>query len=125
MQCCTRHGWSPLVYSNPHTSSVFSHSSHRMAIPEQQQGIAVLSTLNDSEILSTVASLRVITAHLTDQYLGALVCLRSAPDDHIKAWLDCSRRFSGGAEWYLVERRRLTHLCRQHPERALLARERL
>ena len=93
--------------------------------PEQQQGIAVLSALDDSEILSTVASLRLITPHLTDQHLGALVCLRSAPDDHIKAWLDCGRRFSGGAEWYLAERGRLTHLRRQHPERALLARERL
>ncbi|KAL2038210.1 hypothetical protein N7G274_009158 [Stereocaulon virgatum] len=66
--------------------------------PEQQQGIAALSALDDSEIFTTVASLRLIAPSLTNQHLGALVCLRSAPDDHIKAWLDWGRRFPGSIQ---------------------------
>lgn len=62
---------------------------------EQQRGIAALSTLNDSEIFSNLTFLRSVVSHLTDQQLGALVSLRSAPDDYIKTWLDCGRRFSG------------------------------
>ena len=62
---------------------------------EQQRGIAALSALNNSEIFSVLDSLRSIPSHLTDQHVNALVCLRSAPDDYVKRWLEYDRRCSG------------------------------
>lgn len=65
---------------------------------EHQRDIAALSSLSDFEILSKIALLRSIATRLTDQQLAALVCLRSAPDDHIARWLDYGRGrgYSGG-----------------------------
>ena len=85
--------------ATPATEPQHHEQSHRPVSQwpstEQQQGIAALSNLNDLEISSTIESLRLIPAHLTDQQLKALVCLRSAPDAYIKTWLDHHRRWSG------------------------------
>ena len=70
-------------------------SSSQWPSPEQQRGIAALSTLTDYEIFSTLTGLRSVAPRLTNQQLEALVCLRSTPDDYIKTWLDHGRRFSG------------------------------
>ena len=90
------------VFPSPATTATepqYPDQSHRPVSQwpstEQQQGIAALSTLNDLEIFSTIESLRLISLHLTDQQLKALVCLRSAPDAYIKTWLDVHRRNSG------------------------------
>lgn len=97
----SRAGGAELVAQSPATTATALHhqqtyqSSCQWPSPEQQRSIAALSTLIDSEIFSTLSILRSVAPHLTNQQLGALVCLRSAPDDYIKIWLDHGRRFSG------------------------------
>ncbi len=92
----SRAGGAELVVQSPATTATaLHHPSSQWPSPEQQQGIATLSTLVDSEIFSTLSILRSVAPHLTNEQLGALVCLRSAPDDYIKTWLDHGRRFSG------------------------------
>ena len=71
---------------------------------EQQQGIAALYALSDPEIFAYLTSLRSLTANLTNKQLKALGSLSSAPNDHIKTWLDCGRRVSGMADWKSIER---------------------
>ena len=111
-----------LVQSPATTATALHHHqfSSEWPSPEQQQGIAVLSTLNDSDIFSNLTYLRLVTPNLTNQQLGALASLRSAPDVYIKTWLEHGRRFSGVMVPNPIERFSLTRLYRQHPERAFL-----
>ena len=89
------------------TATTLRVQQQQMPSDEQQQGIAALYALNDSEIFGYLKALRSLKANLTNEQLKALVSLSSAPNDHIKAWLDFCRRISGMAIWESVERNRL------------------
>ena len=86
-----------LVPSPATTATTLHH--RQMPSYEQQQGIAALYALNDSEIFGHLASLRSLKANLTNKQLKALGSLSSAPNDHIKTWLDFGRHISGMPIW--------------------------
>ena len=94
-----------LVQSPATTATTLDHQ--QMPSDEQQQGIAALYALNDSEIFGYLTALRSLKANLTNKQLKALRSLSSAPNDHIKTWLDFGRRISGMAIWKSIERGRL------------------
>ena len=99
------------LVQSPATSATALHHQ-QMPSYEQQQGIAALYALNDSEIFGYLKALRLLKANLTNKQLKALGSLSSAPNDHIKTWLDFGRRISGMAIWKSVERGRLNSLRR-------------
>ena len=84
-----------LVQSPATTATTLHHQ--QMPSYEQQQGIAALYALNDPEIFGYLKALRSLKANLTNKQLKALGSLSSAPNDHIKTWLDFGRRISGMA----------------------------
>ena len=92
-----------LVQSSATTATTLHHQ--QMPSYEQQQGIAALYALNDSEIFGYLKALR--SLKVTTKQLKALGSLSSAPNDHIKTWLDFGRRISGMAIWNSIERGRL------------------
>ena len=92
-----------LVQSPATTATNLRHQ--QMPSDEQQQGIAALYALNDSEIFGYLTALR--SLKVTNKQLKALGSLSSAPNDHIKTWLDFGRRISGMGIWRSVERGRL------------------
>ena len=101
-----------LVQSPATTATTLHHqqmhqSSSQWPSHEQQQGIAALYALNDSEIFEYLTALRSLKANLTNKQLKALESLSSAPNDHIQTWLELGRRISGMAIWKTVERGRL------------------
>lgn len=93
----------PSVQSPATTATTLHHqqmhqSSSQWPSYEQQQGIAALYALNDSEIFDYLTALRSLKANLTNKQLIALESLSSAPDDHIKTWLDFDRRVSSSVQ---------------------------
>lgn len=87
-----------LVHSPAPTTATLeplsSHSPSKWPSPHQQDAIAALSTLHDSDIFSALSNLRINFNGLTDEQLRGLVSLRSTPDEYIKAWLDSGRHLS-------------------------------
>ena len=94
------------LVQSPATTATTLHQQ-QMPSYEQQQGIAALYALNDAEIFGHLTALRSLKASLTDKQLKALESLSSAPNDHIKTWLDFGRHISGMAIWKSIERGRL------------------